>query len=584
MKYFIYFFFLPLSIIVMAMQPALAQQGENLVRNGDFEQGYVGFRSNCRYFSFDAFWNVRCEGFQPDSIYFSKNPFGVENIDPYGKKDSLYFSKDAYGESFFVTNNRFYFYEKFWKCLVVDSLELAFRLKQCTNRTYSETAKDTTGNFLLAWNAYVRGYEKLWYDSITIKPNTTYSFSCIESWPEIWKIFIWNGKAISSPAPGIIKLCVNGKKVSNWRIGRVYSMNGWRTLSGTFTSGTDQTTIEISIENMQRYSLTAIDNIVFKEIQPREYENEFAKEERFPKLEEEEKGVVLPRGVKQDEDWFLYAPRVKKEEAVVETPPVKKEEAVVEISPVKEEEPIAVITPPVKKEEAVVEIPPVKEEEPVVEIPPVKEEPVVEILPKTEPPVIVLPKEKPSMIIPPNPKLLAVVTPESKHTVEIPPKPKPPVIVQPKEKTPVVVPSKPVKKETASQKVAVSADFKKDISIDEIKVDQKLQLSHIYFDQGKFNLLATSIPELNELAAFMKKYPTVRIKLEGHTDNQGNPERNVELSKNRAREIKKYLVEQGIDENRIEWIGYGGQRPAYSNADKNLRPKNRRVEIVIIGK
>jgi outer membrane protein OmpA-like peptidoglycan-associated protein len=121
-------------------------------------------------------------------------------------------------------------------------------------------------------------------------------------------------------------------------------------------------------------------------------------------------------------------------------------------------------------------------------------------------------------------------------------------------------------------------------SIEEIKIDQKLQLSRIYFEQSKFNLLAASFPELNELAAFMKKYPTVRIRLEGHTDNLGNSQRNLELSENRAKEVKKYLVDQGIDENRIEWVGYGDQRPIYSNANEKLRQKNRRVEVAIISK
>jgi outer membrane protein OmpA-like peptidoglycan-associated protein len=570
-----------IMILTMTIRFAMAQQGENLVRNGKFEQGNVGFKSDCRYFSFDAFWGVGCEGFQDDSIYFSTNPFGVNNIDPYGKKDSLYFSKDAYGESFFVTNNRFYFHEKCWKCLVVDSLELAFRLKQFTNPTLSGPVKDTTGNFLLAWNAYVRGYEKLWYDSITVKPNTTYSFSCIESYPVfVGPIFVWNGKAIGAGLPGDIKLCINGKKVSNWRIGRHITMNGWRTLSGTFTSGPDQTSIEISIENMQRRSIVAIDNIIFKEIQTGEYVKEFPKEKRFPKLKEDEKGVYLPRGIKQDEDLFLYRPRVKKEESVVETPPAKDEEV------------IAVITPSVKKEEAEIEIPPVKEEEPVVEIPPVKEEePVVEIpLLKEEEPVAVIPppvkKEEPVVEILPRMETPVIVSPKSKPDVIIPPKPKPPVIITPKAKPSVVIPPKPVKKVTASQIVAVSADFKKDISIEDIKVDQKLQLSHIYFERAKYNLLTTSFPELNDLVTFMKKYATVRIKLEGHTDNQGNPQLNLELSENRAKEVKKYLVEQGIDENRIEWIGYGGQKPIYSNAnaDEYLRQKNRRVEIVIISK
>jgi outer membrane protein OmpA-like peptidoglycan-associated protein len=414
--------------------------------------------------------------------------------------------------------------------------------------------KGPSAGYFLAVNINRSGKQRIWYDSITIKPNTTYSFSCIlanvSTLPRVFSVdppFIRDARPEHSfvENPGILKLCINGKKVS--RALMLTSFSEWRTLSGKFTSGPDQTRIEIAIQDMMSpifNNLVAVDNIVFKEIQAGEF---VKKEDRFSKL-----------GVKGGVVYY------------------KKEEPPIEIPPVKKEEPIAVITSPVKKEEAVIEIPSPKEEEPVVETPPVKEEePVVEILSKKEPSVVIPPKPKPLIVVPSKP--LAIVHP---------PKPKPPIVIRPKAKSSVLVPSIPVKKDTASKIVAVSTDFKKDISIDEIKVDQKLQLSHIYFERAKYNLLTTSFPELNDMVTFMKRYPTVRIRLEGHTDNQGNPQLNLELSENRAKEVKKYLVDLGIDENRIEWIGYGGQRPIDSNptADENLRPKNRRVEVVIISK
>jgi outer membrane protein OmpA-like peptidoglycan-associated protein len=552
-----------IMVLMMTIQFALAQQDSNLVRNGTFEYGNVGFKSDCRYFSFDAFVGRGCEGFQDDSIYFSKDPFGVGNVDPFGKKDSLYFSKDAYGESFFVTNDRFYFYEKFWKCLIVDSLALAFRIKQCTDRTYSAPVKDTTGNFLLAYKSYFRwGNEKLWYDSITIKPNTTYSFSCIVSDTWFWPIYVWKeawrGGAFSPTGPtvGAIKLCVNGKRVSDWLINREFT-NEWRILSGKFTSGPAQTRIEISIENMGSFRLVTIDNIVFKEIQP--YER-VAKEKRFPKLGDAA-GVVLPRGRKQDEDWFLYSPRVKKEESVVKIPPVK------------EEEPITVITPPVEKEEAVIEIPPVIEEEPVVETRPVKEEePIVKI-----PPAVL--KEDVKKELPPPTEVkekIEIKAPELSRTVPNQ------VVVKKKEEIPVIIKKElPVTEKPEPVKPKV---FSSGIKISDVKIDETLELSHIHFEKGKSILLPGSIPELKDLTEFMKKNPSIRIRLEGHTESGGDTKKNLVLSENRVREVKKYLVEQGIDDNRIEWIGYGGERPMNSNDNEYLRQKNRRVEVVIIGK
>jgi outer membrane protein OmpA-like peptidoglycan-associated protein len=349
-------------------------------------------------------------------------------------------------------------------------------------------------------------------------------YDSISVQPNTTYIFSYSVASVINLNPPQLEFNVNGNSVS--KIFYISESNYWQTISTTYTTKSDQTRIEISIVDLNKVSSYgndfAIDNIVF----------------------EPEK----------------------------ETPPVRKEEAIIEIPPVKKEEPIAVITPPVKKEVAVIEIPPAKEKR------------VVEILPKTKPAVVIPPKEKTTVIIPPKPKFLVVIPPKSMPPVVIFPKPKPLVVIPSKPKLSVIVQPKPIKKDTATQIVAASADFKKDISIDEIKVDQKMKLSHIYFERSKYNLLVTSFPELNDLVTFMKKYPTVRIRLEGHTDNVGNPQRNLELSENRAKEVKKYLVEQGIDENRIECIGYGGQRPTYSNADEKLRAKNRRVEVVIIGK
>jgi outer membrane protein OmpA-like peptidoglycan-associated protein len=112
-----------------------------------------------------------------------------------------------------------------------------------------------------------------------------------------------------------------------------------------------------------------------------------------------------------------------------------------------------------------------------------------------------------------------------------------------------------------------------------------LRLSHIYFKRGTSALLPTSIPLLNEFANFMKKYSKVMIRLEGHTDNLENPKHNMELSENRAKVVKKYLVEQGITENRIELKGYGDTKPlANDQGKKAIRRLNRRVEFVVIEK
>jgi outer membrane protein OmpA-like peptidoglycan-associated protein len=80
----------------------------------------------------------------------------------------------------------------------------------------------------------------------------------------------------------------------------------------------------------------------------------------------------------------------------------------------------------------------------------------------------------------------------------------------------------------------------------------------------------------------MRDNPTMRIKLEGHTDIVGDFDANVELSRNRVDEVKRYLVSKGIDSDRVETVGYGPARPINKNKTLKERPENRRVELVIV--
>ncbi|MBW6487264.1 MAG: OmpA family protein [Syntrophobacterales bacterium] len=85
--------------------------------------------------------------------------------------------------------------------------------------------------------------------------------------------------------------------------------------------------------------------------------------------------------------------------------------------------------------------------------------------------------------------------------------------------------------------------------------------------------------EIGNLAEVMKKYPDLKITIEGHTDNTGGLDYNAKLSQRRAEAVKKYLVGKfGIDAYRLNEKGYGEIRPIESNATKAGRQKNRRVE------
>jgi outer membrane protein OmpA-like peptidoglycan-associated protein len=87
---------------------------------------------------------------------------------------------------------------------------------------------------------------------------------------------------------------------------------------------------------------------------------------------------------------------------------------------------------------------------------------------------------------------------------------------------------------------------------------------------------------LDIVAHILKANPSISVEVQGHTDNKGKHDYNVDLSQRRAESVKAYLVEQGVDEWRLKAVGYGPDKPIASNATKKGRDENRRVEFHII--
>ncbi|MFD2571164.1 OmpA family protein [Spirosoma soli] len=106
-------------------------------------------------------------------------------------------------------------------------------------------------------------------------------------------------------------------------------------------------------------------------------------------------------------------------------------------------------------------------------------------------------------------------------------------------------------------------------------------LQSIQFVQSKAEFLPGAEPALDQLVAFMRDKPTVEIELTGHTDNQGDFDENVRLSKKRVDLVKDYLVKNGIAAKRISTRGYGPIRPIASNKSEATRQLNRRVEMTV---
>jgi OOP family OmpA-OmpF porin len=106
-------------------------------------------------------------------------------------------------------------------------------------------------------------------------------------------------------------------------------------------------------------------------------------------------------------------------------------------------------------------------------------------------------------------------------------------------------------------------------------------MKNIQFDFAKYTLQTSSSTELNKLLAVLKSKPKNKIEIHGHTDNIGNKTANILLSENRALEVKKYLVKNGIVESRIQTKGFGSAYPITTNETEEGRGRNRRVEFIM---
>ena len=108
----------------------------------------------------------------------------------------------------------------------------------------------------------------------------------------------------------------------------------------------------------------------------------------------------------------------------------------------------------------------------------------------------------------------------------------------------------------------------------------KFVTNNILFETGKATLKPESMAEIQKVADYMKKNPSVRFEVQGHTDNQGSDAINDPLSQKRAEAVVKALASLGCDEFNLRAVGKGSHEPVADNKTEAGRAKNRRVEFI----
>lgn len=103
---------------------------------------------------------------------------------------------------------------------------------------------------------------------------------------------------------------------------------------------------------------------------------------------------------------------------------------------------------------------------------------------------------------------------------------------------------------------------------------------YINFDLDKSNITTDGLEIVGQIAEALKTDKSLKISIEGHTDNTGDSNHNKKLSTNRAEAVLQQLISDGVDKSRLKAMGFGAERPLLANDSEDNKAKNRRVELV----
>ncbi len=132
------------------------------------------------------------------------------------------------------------------------------------------------------------------------------------------------------------------------------------------------------------------------------------------------------------------------------------------------------------------------------------------------------------------------------------------------------------------QKLIDTASLSIKSNLNRLSQGESVVLRNVNFDFNSFILLKSSEATLNTFLEFLNENPVLRASIEGHTDDIGTEEYNLELSVKRAKSVYNWLVNRGIQPQRLEFKGYGKKLPLINSTEDKDRAINRRVEVKVI--
>jgi len=161
-----------------------------------------------------------------------------------------------------------------------------------------------------------------------------------------------------------------------------------------------------------------------------------------------------------------------------------------------------------------------------------------------------------------------------------------------KPKTKPTPPPPPAQEQPKVEKVDDAAAVKKPAMTEEEifmsksleQINKEQPLAMIYFDYDKSFIREDAKPVLENDAAWMKKFPTVKVLVEGHCDERGTEEYNLALGEKRAKSAMDYMASLGVSADRMKILSYGKSQPLVTGHDEATWQKNRRAQFTIIEK